>query len=158
MTWEHSIYQSDQPFNQKLFQSSYENRLIAWRDLRATAENSETFLKNVVNVYKSCPQTKTNTDYYKKDTWPTPWQLLEKNNYSFFDTVLGIAYTLKLTECFNQKKISIINVINKQQNKNNLKFYFVIQCQNIFLDVNNVDIFDEKTFDKTCIQQYTQLI
>ena len=159
MTLEHSTYQSDQHFSQKLFHSNYQNRLIAWRNLRESANNSNIFFKHILKVYKTCPLTSTNTDFYKQDTWPTPWQLLEKNDYSFFDTVLGIAYTLKLTECFKQQKISIIKVSNKKQNsQNNLKFNFVIQCQNAFLDVDNVDIFDEKTFDKKYIQQYTQHI
>ena len=151
-------YQFDQHFSEQLFQSSYEKRVSAWRTLRNSSKSDNNFIENVLKVYQNCPFTKTTTDYYKLNTWPTPWQLLEKNDYSFFDKVLAIAYTIKLTERFNKKNISIIKVINKEEAQNNLKFNFVIQIETMFLDALNVDIFDEKTFDKKYIQQYTQHI
>lgn len=150
-------YQFDQHFSDKLFNSKYEHRVSAWRELRHNSKTDKNFIQNVLNVYSHCPLTKTKTDFYKKNTWPTPWQLLEKNDYDFFDKCLAVMYTCKLTECFNQKKISIIKVVNKEQEaENNLKFNYIIQLESMFIDCHKKEIFDEKKFDKRYISQYTQ--
>lgn len=157
MTWEPSIYQSDQHSNNTLFHSRYEHRISAWRQLRLSTGNDEQFIKTVLNVYSKCPLTNTTTDYYKTDTWPTAWQLLEKNDYDFFDKCLAVCYTLKLSERFNIKNISIIKVHNKEEKaNNNLKFNFIIKLGTMYIDCHNVDYFDEKEFDKKYIQQYNQ--
>lgn len=154
---EYSIYQSDQHFKEKLFCGTYEDRVSAWRNLRNSSNTDKNFIHTVLEVYSHCPLTKTKTDYYKKETWPNGWLLLEKNEYDLFDKCLAIMYTIKLTERFNQKKISIIKVINKEHTlENNCKFNYILHLDSMFIDYINKECLDKKKFDKKYVQQYNQ--
>ena len=55
----------------------------------------------LMNIFQYCPRSKTNTDIYKKDTWLTGWQLVERNEYDLFDISLLVSYTVLLTDNFN---------------------------------------------------------
>lgn len=157
MKQEHLTYQLNLSTSQILFNASYEQRLSAWRKLRNNLSTDDG-IKTVLDVYQHCPLTKTNTDYFKIDTWPTAWQLLERNEYNSFDKCLAIMYTVKLTECFSREKFSIIRAVAKEESNNNLKFYYIITVGKLYIDCQNKESFDEQTFDKKYIQQYNKII
>ena len=158
MRTEQSTYQYDQPINQILFNASYEQRLTAWRNLRNSATQDENYIQTVLDVYQHCPLTSTKTDYYKTDTWPTAWQLLEKNEYNSFDKCLAIMYSVNLTERFCRENFSIINAVEKEESTNNHKFYYILKIGNRYVNVTNNEVFDKQTFDKKFIQQYNKTI
>ncbi len=88
----------------------------AWYKLRQNLEYSEDPLRLVVDFFDQLPRVKLYTDPYDPDTWPTPWELISENEYCPFNRILGICYTLQLTERFKNchPKINVaIDIINK---------------------------------------------
>ena len=65
-----------------------------------------------MNIFQYCPRTKTNTDIYKKDTWLTGWQLVERNEYDLFDISLLVSYTVLLTDNFKNAELIKVKTID----------------------------------------------
>jgi len=68
------------------------------------------------DFFEQLPKVKIYTDPYDPDTWPTPWELIDENEYCQFNILLGICYTIQLTERFKNchPKINVaIDTINK---------------------------------------------
>lgn len=85
------------------------NRLSAWYTLRQHLEKSFDPLNEVVDFFSKLPKVKIYTDPYNQSNWPTPWELIDENEYCQFNLILGICYTLQLTERFKhiQPKIEL---------------------------------------------------
>ncbi len=75
-------------------------RLSAWYTLRQLLETSVDPLNDAANFFLKLPKTKIYTDPYDSSTWPTPWELIDENEFCQFNLILGICYTLQLTERF----------------------------------------------------------
>ena len=93
-----------------------QQHLSAWYKLRQQLEKSDDPFNEVVKFFSSLPQVKFYTDPYDPSTWPTPWELISENEYCKFNRILGICYTLQLTERFKncQPKINVsIDNVNK---------------------------------------------
>lgn len=87
-----------------------------WYELRQRLEWDPNPLDTVANFFESLPKVKIYTDPYDPDTWPTPWELIDENEYCPFNIILGICYTIQLTERFKSchPKINVvIDNINK---------------------------------------------
>lgn len=84
-------------------------RLNSWRTLRDHIEHSSTPLDDIAEFFNQFPRVKIYTDPYDQTTWPTPWELIEENQYCPFNIILAIAYTIQLCSRFNdlQPKITI---------------------------------------------------
>ena len=84
-------------------------RLNSWRTLRNHIEHSLTPLDDIAEFFNQFPRVKIYTDPYDQSTWPTPWELIEENQYCPFNIILAIAYTIQLCSRFNdlQPKITI---------------------------------------------------
>ena len=87
-----------------------------------------------------------------------PWQLIERNEYNEFDLSLLLCYTIMITEQFKDKQIVIHNVISKEIESNNRKFYYVIEFNNHFLNINDMAIMTKEKFDKNYVLHYTHNI
>jgi len=83
-----------------MFDRSYEERLAFWRNFRDSLETSDTPLDDVVSFYKQAPYVSILTDPWDKSSWLGPWELLHENQYCEFSRVLGMCYSLQLTERF----------------------------------------------------------
>ena len=92
-----------------IFDSLPTKRLKQWVEFRNQLEVSADPLSDVARLYSEAPKVKVYSDPYDKSTWPTPWELIEENEYCPFNQVLGVAYSLGLTERFKdwQPKIAI---------------------------------------------------
>lgn len=93
-----------------------QQQLSAWYELRQQLEKSDDPLSDVVRFFSKLPRVKFYTDPYDPSTWPTPWELISENEYCQFNQILGICYTLQLTERFKncQPKINVsIDSVNK---------------------------------------------
>lgn len=93
-----------------------QHNLVAWYSLRQHLETAADPLNDVVNFFHRLPKVKIYTDPYDSDTWPTPWELISENEYCQFNFILGVCYTLQLTERFKNinPKINVaIDKINK---------------------------------------------
>lgn len=85
----------------------YEERLSEWSEFRKTLEDSQDPLQDVINFYNTIPLVSIHTDPYDKNTWPTAWELIHDNQYCEFCIVLGMYYSLQLTERFSGEKFEI---------------------------------------------------
>lgn len=93
-----------------------QKRLSCWYDLRQRLETSADPINEVTKYFLRLPRVQIYTDPYDSSTWPTPWELIDENEYCEFNIILGICYTLQLTERFKtiQPKINVaIDKINK---------------------------------------------
>ena len=99
-----------------MFNTKYENRLVEWRKLRDDIEESEEPLRLCLDFWKDIPEVRVAADPYNKESWPTPWEMIEENNYCSFVKILAICYTLQLTERFTHEvfEINIIQDKDKQ--------------------------------------------
>ena len=121
-----------------MFNLSYEERLSKWHEFREQLESSSTPLKDVVQFYSLAPTVSIHTDPYNEESWPDPWELLYENQYCSFCKILGMSYTLQLTESFNGKTFGII--IGRDI-KNNTKLYLLSVNKDIIgLDDNYVHV------------------
>ena len=87
-----------------------------WYDLRQQLEVSKTPFELVAEFFERRPKVKVYTDPYDQATWPTPWELIDEDEYCPFNIILGICYTIQLTERFKncQPKINVsIDSVNK---------------------------------------------
>jgi hypothetical protein len=93
-----------------------QKRLTSWYDLRQRIELSSNPFEEVSKYFSRLPRVKIYTDPYDSSTWPSPWELIDENEYCEFNIILGICYTIQLTERFKhvQPKINVaIDNINK---------------------------------------------
>lgn len=93
------------------------NRISSqWYELRQQLEWDPNPLETVAEFFERLPKVKVYTDPYNQDTWPTPWELIDENEYCPFNIILGICYTIQLTDRFKsyQPKINVaIDSVNK---------------------------------------------
>jgi len=101
-----------------MFSEVYENRLIKWKALRDTLETSIDPLREVVEYYSNAPIVHNKSiNMWDQSTWHGPWELIQENGYTDTCILLGICYTLQLTERFSKYRfeIHIITEVEKQE-------------------------------------------
>jgi hypothetical protein len=84
-----------------------QTRQKAWYQLRQTLETSEDPFSDVAKFFLRLPRVKFYTDPYDSSTWPTPWELIDENEYCEFNLILGMCYTIQLTERFKDTRPTI---------------------------------------------------
>lgn len=103
-------------------------KILAWREFREqTKEKSLNEIIDMVSTWWTfTPWVRKTIDPYQPDTWPTPWDMLNRGEFCRSAIALGQAYTLWL--CFPASKIELwlINNFSEQ-------------------DVHLVVVIDEKT-------------
>ena len=102
---------------------NYEQRLSEWSAFRDTLEASEDPLQDVINYYNKVPTVSINTDPYTPSTWPSPWELVNENMYCDFCRVLGMCYSLQLTDRFSKETFEIHIGINNVKSEH---YYYLL--------------------------------
>jgi len=105
--------------------SQYEDRLLEWAEFRQSLEKDEYPFQKVVDFYNRIPRCSINTDPWNKKIWPGPWELVYENQYCNFCIILGMCYTLQLTERFKGEVFEIH--IAKDNKNSSLHYYLTIQ-------------------------------
>ena len=106
-----------------MYNKKYEERLAIWSNFRSSLEDSNSPFLDVVEFYASAPKTRYTVDPWGQSTWPDPWQLLEENLYCEFSVVLGMCFSLQLTDKFSGSNFEIhISTNNKTAEINYLLF------------------------------------
>lgn len=93
-----------------------QTQFSSWMKLRQDLEQVNDPFDYVTQYFLKRPRVKIYTDPYDESTWPTPWELIEENEYCQFNVLLGICYTLQLTERFKDCRATI-NVALDEINK-----------------------------------------
>ena len=102
---------------------NYEQRLSEWSAFRDTLEDSKDPLQDVIDYYNKIPTVSIQTDPYTPSTWPSPWELINENMYCDFCRVLGMCYSLQLTDRFSGSDFEIHIVIDKENSMFNYLLY-----------------------------------
>ena len=106
-----------------MFDKTYEDRLKAWRDFRQTLESVEDPIQTTIDHYKQAPRVSMHTDPWTPSMWPSPWELVEENRYCDFCNLLGICYSLQLTDKFSREDFEIhIGIDDKNSNTHYLLY------------------------------------
>jgi len=111
-----------------MFNTKYENRLVEWRKLRDDIEESEEPLRLCLDFWKDIPEVRVAADPYNKESWPTPWEMIEENNYCSFVKILAICYTLQLTERFTHEVFEINIIQDKDKQDVSYLLFFDTTC------------------------------
>jgi len=90
-----------------MFDLKYEDRLQSWSCLRQELEISSDPFQHVIDFYSHAPRVSIATDPWDKSLWPDPWELVYENQYDEFCTVLGLCYSLQLTDRFKSSNFEI---------------------------------------------------
>jgi hypothetical protein len=116
-----------------MFNKNYEERLSTWQVFREHLNNSTDPLLEVISFYQQAPTVSIHTDPYNKETWPSPWELLYENQYCSFCKILGICYSLQLTESFKDQEFEIHIGIDRQ----NQKSYYLLSIDSNVIGFND---------------------
>ena len=100
-----------------MFVEDYSLRLQAWHDFRSNLESHADPFQHVIDMYQSVPQVSIHTDAWDQKTWPQPWELISENQYCAFCTVLGMCYSLQLTDRFKEASAEIHICIDRENNE-----------------------------------------
>ena len=90
-----------------MFHKNYEQRLNSWSSLRQKLEVAADPFQEIIDFYKQAPYVSVHTDPWSQDMWPDPWELVYENQYDEFCTVLGMCYSLQLTDRFKGSEFEI---------------------------------------------------
>jgi hypothetical protein len=90
-----------------MFDKSYEERLRAWSEFRKSLEKLDNPIQETIDRYNMAPRVSMYTDPWTPSMWPSPWELIAENQYCDFCNLLGICYTLQLTDKFFQSQFEI---------------------------------------------------
>jgi len=84
-----------------MFDKKFEDRLKLWHDFRASLSNDIDPVQSAIDFWSDAPESSRNIDPYDESTWPSPWEMIQENSYCEYTKILAVAYTLKLTDRFN---------------------------------------------------------
>lgn len=101
-----------------MFSEVYEDRLTNWKALRTRLETCKDPLKEVIEAYSHAPVINDKSvNMWDNTTWHGPWELIQQNGYTETCILLGMCYTLQLTERFSKSRFEIIIIteVEKQE-------------------------------------------
>lgn len=100
------------------FLLSSKDRVSEWKKLRENLTNAipvKNKCKLIVDFWKHAPiSTKTLLDWDDCESWPTAWELLDKNNYCYSSLALGMFYSLFYAQDPIQENLLQLCLINCQ--------------------------------------------
>jgi hypothetical protein len=100
-----------------MFNQNVDDRLSLWAAFRSRLENSPTPFVDVWEFWKSAPFVPYNhkVDPYHQRGWPSPWEIIVENKYDDFTKALMIGYSLKLTKRFENDKIELKTLVDREK-------------------------------------------
>jgi hypothetical protein len=90
-----------------VFDLNETNKLQQWKNFRNSLELSSTAFEDVAQFWSRAPFVSNYLDPFDPKSWPDPWQLIINNKFDDLGIVLGMCYTLQLTERFKDNKFEI---------------------------------------------------
>ena len=90
-----------------MFDLNETNKLQQWKNFRNSLEVSSTAFEDVAQFWSRAPFVSNYLDPFDSKSWPDPWQLIINNKFDDLGIVLGMCYTLQLTERFKGNKFEI---------------------------------------------------
>ena len=108
-----------------MFDQSADSRLSSWAELRNSLEEETNPLSKVWDFWKDAPFIPYNklVDPFYQQSWPTPWDIIVENRYDDFTKALMIGWTLKYSKRFQNNKIELRTMVDKQK-----KYQYNVIC------------------------------
>jgi len=102
-----------------MFHKSPDERLSEWSEFRKNLDTLDNPLTTLAEFWSNAPLVIHNhkVDPYNARDWPTPWELIVENKYDDFTLALMIAYTLKLTNKYNNDKIEVRTMVDSTKTR-----------------------------------------
>jgi hypothetical protein len=107
-----------------MFEKKYVDRLRGWSEFRNLLETADDPIQDTVDFYNNAPLVSIATDPYNIKVWPAPWELVHENIYCNFTIILGIMYTLQLTDRFKASSFGIY--ITTDREKSEVKYLLYV--------------------------------
>jgi hypothetical protein len=114
---------------------TYLDRVATWQKFRKDLEASEDPIQDTISAYASLPLVSIHTDPWTRESWPNPWELIDENTYCDYCIILGICYTLQLTERFKDSKFEIHIAIDRSESKD----YYLLFIDDIVIGYDEYD-------------------
>ena len=86
-------------------------RLTKWKQFRDSIELSNSPFEDVANFWSHAPFVSPYLPPSNPDSWPDPWQLIAVGRFDELAIVIGMLYTIKLTQRFIDSKCEIHTTI-----------------------------------------------
>lgn len=90
-----------------VFSSHGLDRLTQWKKIRNDLELSQSPFDDVIELWRKAPIVNPYLDPENRASWPDPWRLVMDLKLDNLAIVLGMLYTLQLTERFMSNKFEI---------------------------------------------------
>ena len=132
-----------------MFEEKYEKRLQSWHDFREELESHPDPLQHSIDAYQHVPRVSIHTDPWDQKMWPQPWELIHENQYCTFCTVLGMCYSLQLTERFKEESVEIHICIDREKNET----FYLLMIQDRVIGYNDVSHISISDLPKEIISQ-----
>jgi hypothetical protein len=132
-----------------MFDKVYEERLATWRNFRDSLETSLTPLEDVAAFYRQAPCVSILTDPWDKSVWLGPWELVYENQYCDFSRVLGMCYSLQLTERFKGSTFEIHIGMDHSETQT----YYLLYVNDWVIGYKNGTVIDKSKLPETLVSQ-----
>lgn len=132
-----------------MFDKKYEDRLVIWRNFRDELEVSESPFDDVIGFYSKVPYVSIVTDPWDQSSWLGPWELLHENQYCHFARVLGMCYSLQLTERFKDSDFEIHIGIDNTKSET----YYLLYVDDVVLNYDQECIVNRQDLPNTLVSQ-----
>ena len=102
-----------------MFNLPVDDRLAEWINHRRNLDNTPDPLQEVWDFWHQAPFVPHNrkVDPYYRQSWPSPWEIIEDNRYDDFTKALMISWTLRLTDKFKNSKIELRTLVDTVRNR-----------------------------------------
>jgi hypothetical protein len=133
-----------------MFDKPYDQRLSGWAKFRETLEVVEDPLRATVEFYKLAPNVSVHVNPWDRAQWPSPWELVHENMYCDFTRVLGMCYSLQLTDRFKGSCFEI-----HISTSNNLACIYLLYVDDYILGYDDNDVIHKNKLPKEIQSQQT---
>ena len=82
-------------------------RVLAWKSFRNQLETLANPFQSVVEFWSRAPLVNLYLDPNTPESWPDPWHLIIDDRFDDLAIVLGMLYTIKLTDRFSNIDLEI---------------------------------------------------
>jgi len=103
------------------------DRLTEWRKFRDSLETVEDPLTAVAELWSRAPFVNPYLDPTNPNQWPDPWHLVMDGRFDELAIVLGMLYTIKLTQRFMGTSCEI----HTSMPQKDLRYYLVVDNKHV---------------------------
>jgi hypothetical protein len=128
-------------------------RLLAWKSFRNQLESDPTPFQSVVELWAKAPLVNLYLDPNTPEYWPDPWHLIIDDRFDDLAIVLGMLYTIKLTDRFSNLGLEIYKSVEEKnpifflragENILNLEYNHVVNASSLD-DIVSIKIYTTNT-------------